>query len=116
MSEKGWILIELLSLDDLLKKLVRKAKEEFGGATYKYYAIPVSWKSGRYGGHTRPITGLERFEITKEVWEKNKEESRRKRTAAFIGKYRGEYTDYEKHRTADGWKEKLIALINDFES
>ena len=105
-----------MPLNDLLNLLVAKAREEFGEATYKYYAIPVSWKSGRHGGHTRPITGLERYEITKEEWEHNKEESKKQRVAVFVGEHKRSYTDYEKRRVADGWKEKLIVLINNFES
>lgn len=105
-----------MELNELLLDVVKKAREEFGEAMYKYYAIPVSWRPGRNGGHSRPITGLERYEITKEEWEQNKEESRRKRVAAFIGEHKRFYTDYEQRRIADGWKEKLIALINGFES
>lgn len=46
----------------------------------------------------------------------NKEESRKQGRAAFLGEHKQSYTDYEKRRVADGWKEKLIALINGFES
>jgi len=105
-----------MELKELLSDVVKKAREEFGEATYKYYAIPVSWRPGRHGGHTRPITGPERYETTQEEWEQNKEESRKQRVAAFVGEHKRPYTDYEKRRVADGWKEKLIVLINGFES
>ncbi len=105
-----------MDIKELLSGVVKKAREEFGEASYKYYAIPVSWRPGKHGGHTRPITGIERFEITKEEWEQNKEESRKQRRAAFVGEHKRGYTDYEERRIVDGWKEKLTALINDFES
>ena len=102
-----------MELKELLSDVVKKAREEFGEATYRSYAIPVSFRRGE---HTRPATELEQYEVSAEEWEKNREESKAHGLAAFVGKRKESYTAYEKRRVSNGWKEKLISLINSYES
>lgn len=85
------------------------ASKEWGETEYWYLAIPVRWSGrGRNAGHVRPITGLEKYEVTKAVYDEKKPESTRARSDAFMGKMKCSYTDYQRRVKVKGWREKLI--------
>jgi len=98
-------------IEDVNAKIAEIIKNT-GDTEYKYYAIPVRWNS-RIKEHISQITGLESFEITKEEWLKNKDESKRISYQAFIGKYKMSYTDYDRKIVKDGWREVLIKWLKD---
>ena len=91
-----------------LDALAHKAIEEFGETEFKYYAIPIIW---RKGAHSTPLTGLERYEVTEAEWIEHREESRKHRMDAFMGKLKQSYTAYERRPGIPEWKTKLIELV-----
>ena len=101
-----------LSIDLLrcLDTLAIKAIEEFGETEFKYYAIPIIWRNG---GHSTPLTGLERYEVTEAEWIEHREESRKHRTDAFMGKLKQSYTAYERRPGIPEWKTKLVELVKE---
>lgn len=97
-----------------LQRLIATAKDVYGEPKYKYYAIPVEWyrlRRRRVAEHRFPITGLDRYETTKEEWEKHKEQGDRDRREAYLGKLKRSYVSYEHKMITPGWREKLIELL-----
>ena len=89
-------------------------RREWGDTEYEYYAIPVSYRSGKRGQsgtHYRPATDLERFICTKEKYEQEREHSKSIATKAFMGNYKASYTDYQRRVKVAGWREKLIEYL-----
>ena len=103
-----------LSIDLLrcLDALAIKAIQEFGETEFKYYAIPIVWRNG---GHSTPLTGLERYEVTEEEWIERRDESKKHRIDAFMGKLKRSYTNYERRPGIPLWKEKLIKLVKEMQ-
>lgn len=102
------------AFDIALQALIQLAKQIYGETTYKYYAIPVLWRSGRgsrKGYHSSPITGLDRYEISKEKWEVGKEQSKKDRMDAFMGKMRTSYMNYTREIDKPGWRENIIEIF-----
>jgi len=97
-------------LQSCLDALAHKARDEFGETEFKYYAIPIRWRNG---AHSTPLTGLERYEVTEAEWIEHREESRKHRTDAFMGKLKQSYTAYERRPGIHGWKTKLIELVKE---
>ena len=98
----------------LLKKIAKPLIEEmvklYGETEYQYYAIPISYSRGQ---HERPITSLERYEITKEKYEENEAIGKWVRHKAFMGTLKDSYISYEKRVSKAGWREKLIGLLEE---
>ena len=108
-----------MNIKEAKSNIVEVARDRFGEGEYKYYAIPVSWrKRGRRPGqHFTPITGLDKFEVSKDEWVKEYEESKANCTDAFMGRLKRSYTKYRCECVKDGWREKLAewgeSLTND---
>jgi len=102
-----------------MNKIIKKITdiiEQSGETEYKYYAIPIRWRSGRgsrRGDHARPITGLENYETTKEEYLKNKDESKRLGHLAFMDKLECSYVSHERRVFKAGWRENLIKWLKD---
>lgn len=89
-------------------------QRELGEVEYKYYAIPVRWRSGKRGQsgtHYRPVTDIDRYLCSREEYENGKEQSKSFATQAFMGKFRGDYTDFQRRIKRAGWREKLIEYL-----
>jgi hypothetical protein len=89
-------------------------QREWGDVEYEYYAIPVTYRPksrGQAGGHSRPTMYIERYTCSQDEYEKGKEQSKRLATQAFLGEYKGSYTDFQRRVKKPGWREKLIEYL-----
>lgn len=116
MSEELKLPLEVQTALDNLEII---AREHFGEAEFKYYAIPCTWRwegRGKKGTHYTPITGLERYETTKDVYDKNKAESKRISMDAFLGRMKGRnYTEHKRRIEKDGYLQVLIKKLKEME-
>lgn len=103
-------------LSSALSRLIAVARSEFGETQWRYEKKLISWIRFRRrpGSHSTPIGDGE--PVTKEEYDANIAESKRRDLEAFMGRYPQSYTRYDKKISTPGWRERLIEMIKSAET
>jgi hypothetical protein len=93
-------------LQMMFQQILDAAREIYGPARFKYQRVPHSYRKGRHW-----IACVEHPEVSRDEYLKNKQESERKNTDAFMGRNKESYDEYRQTLSKEGYLQQLKKMI-----